>query len=275
MWIAIGILIFLIAFFTAYICLIKPNTKRGKALRPFEERYIAHRGLFDNNTGCPENSIASFQKAIDMGYCIELDVQITADGRLVVFHDDTLLRMCGVNRYVRDCTYEELSSYPLAKTEERIPLFEDVLSFIDGRAPIVIEIKTSDMWLEATRMTSRILDVYKGCYCVESFNPMIISWFRKNRPEVIRGQLASDFFKDDIKMSFIRRLLLSNLMLNFKAKPDFIAYNHLRKSQPSYRLIRRLFNVKNVAWTVRSESELTEAKRVFDCIIFDSFIPGK
>ena len=269
------ILLILLLLIVLYLLALAPNTKRARNFRPFERQYIAHRGFFDNDSDCPENSLSAFALAVERGYGIELDIHITADNQLVVFHDDGLSRMCGVDRALEDCTYEELQQYRLAKSRERIPLFTDVLAIVAGKVPMVVEIKNSARWREVTERTAKILDEYEGRYCIESFNPLIVEWYKKNRPEIVRGQLSTDYFKDEPQMGFFQKLILTNLLFNFIAKPDFIAYNHKHKDQFSYKLLRKLYRVKNVAWTIRSQQELKNAKSVFTCMIFDSFVPNK
>ena len=315
MWIAICIFLIVIC----YLFLIKPNTGRQEKMKPFEETYIAHRGLFDNgedsmsvdntsynggvnNNVVPENSIPAFEKAVEAGYGIELDVQTTSDGRLVVFHDETLLRMCGVDRKLYECSYDELQKYHLAKTKERIPLFDEVLKVIDGKVPLIVEIKSEGNWRLTTRLTAERLLSYGGVslnddkqnnrgagsdkdkvekqlhdaryvYCMESFHPLVVKWFKDNRPDVLRGQLSTNFFRSKMKRAWYEKIILTNLLLNFLAKPDFIAYNYRYKNQPSFWLCRVLFKVVSVAWTVRSEKVLKRVLRVFDVIIFDSFLP--
>ena len=116
----------------------------------FEKQYIAHRGLFDNENGIPENSIPAFKRAVDQGYGIELDVQLTMDHKLVVFHDESLRRLCRADRLLRDCTYAELQEYSLGISRERIPLFEDVLKVVDGKVPLIVEVKQEGNWKETT-----------------------------------------------------------------------------------------------------------------------------
>ena len=247
-------------------------------MTPFEETYIAHRGLFDNGKpGVPENSIPAFEKAVEAGYGIELDVQTTSDGRLVVFHDETLSRMCGVDKKLYECTYDELKGYHLANTKEKIPLFDEVLKVIDGKVPLVVEIKSEGNWRLTTRLTAERLDAYVGVslYCIESFHPLVVKWFKDNRPDVLRGQLSTNFFRSKMKRAWYEKIILTNLLLNFLAKPDFIAYNYRYKNQPSFWLCRVLFNVVSAAWTVRSEKVLKKVCRVFDVIIFDSFLPQR
>ena len=270
-----AILLFITLLVGLYLVALHPNTQRARMFRPFERQYIAHRGFFDNDEDHPENSLAAFALAVKHGYGIELDVRMTADQKLVVFHDDNLFRMCNVTHNIEQCTFEELQQYHLANSSEKIPLFTDVLAIIAGKVPIIVEIKDTARWRETTEETAKILDEYKGHYCIESFNPFIITWYKKNRPEVVRGILSTNFFKDKPPLGFFKKLFLTNLLFNFIATPDFIAYNHKHKDQFSYKLLRRLYRVKNVAWTIKSQQELKDAKSVFTCFIFDSFVPDK
>ena len=221
----------------------------------------------------PENSMPAFEAAVKAGYGIELDTQTTKDGRLVVFHDENLYRMCGVDKNLYECTYDELQSMRLAKTDYKIPLLEDVLKAVSGRVPLIVEIKSEGNWKRTTRMTAEALDSYNGIYCMESFHPLIVKWFRDNRQDVLRGQLSTDFFRSTLKRAWYENIVLTNLMLNFLSRPDFVAYNYRYKNQPSFWLCRHLFHVVSAAWTVRSEDALKKVRKVFDVIIFDSFIP--
>ena len=256
-----------------YIYRIAPNTGRKEQMRPFEETYIAHRGLFDNHSEAPENSLAAFRKAVDEGYGIELDVQMTADDRLVVFHDDTLERMCGIDRMLTECTYEELKRFRLKKSNEQIPLFDEVLEIIAGKVPLIVEVKSAGRWKETTQRMAERMDHYEGIYCMESFHPLAVAWFRKHRPDIIRGQLADDFFRSKKELFFPVKWVLSNMLMNNRSRPDFIAYNFKHADQFSYRVLRKLFPVENAAWTVKSKADLKKAKKIFDIFIFDSFIP--
>ena len=252
-----------------------PNRGRKEKMKVFEKQYIAHRGLFDNESEAPENSIPAFQRAVQQGYGIELDVQLTTDNRLVVFHDETLQRMCGFDKKLTECSYDELKHYRLAKSDEKIPLFDEVLKVIDGKVPLIVEVKSEGDWKKTTQLMAERMDSYQGCYCMESFHPFAVKWFKDHRPEIIRGQLSTNYFKDKINRKWYEKFLLSNLMLNFLTKPDFIAYNHLWKKDFSYTLCRKLFKPENVAWTIKNQKELEEAEKTFDVIIFDSFIPKK
>ena len=272
LYISLGVLAVL---FVAYLVLLAPNGKRGKLFADFEKQHVAHRGFFNNEGDAPENSLLAFELAVANSYGIELDVQLTSDQKLVVFHDDDLARMCGVDKKVEDCTFDELQQYCLAKSQQKIPLFTDALAVIGGKVPLIVEIKNSQRWQLTCQLTAQVLDGYAGVYCVESFSPLVVHWFKKNRPHVIRGQLSTNYFKDNARMPFFTKFVLTNLLFNGIAKPDFVAYNHKHKNQFSYKLLRKLYRVKNVAWTVKSQQELEDASDVFTCMIFDSFTPSK
>lgn len=268
----------------------------------------AHRGLHDNATDAPENSLAAFRKAVEAGYGIELDVQITADKKLVVFHDDTLARMARfaqdaapaqdaasaqdavpaqdapqhrgrqpqiVPGRIRDYTRNELQSrFQLLDTNERIPSFENFLALVNGRVPLIIEIKEESTDMTVCPLVDAVLRDYKGTYCIESFNPLAVKWYKKNRPAVIRGQLSDAFHKDDpTKYKRPVYFFLTHLLFNFLAKPDFIAYHHKYAHEPSRMLCRSLYQALSVAWTIRSREQLEKNRAKFDLFIFDSFDP--
>ena len=143
MWLKVLIIAFVIILLL-YLWLIKPGIADRPDIASLMGHYYAHRGLHDNETDAPENSMNAFKKAIDAGYGIELDVQLTKDRIPVVFHDETLKRVCGVDGRVRDYTYEELQQFRLCRSDERIPLFSDFLKLVDGKVPLIIEIKIQD-----------------------------------------------------------------------------------------------------------------------------------
>lgn len=233
--------------------------------------FYAHRGLHDHDAGIPENTMAAMERAAAHGYGIELDVQLTKDGKAVVFHDFDLKRMCGIEADVDEFTFEELQEYPILGTEERIPLFRDVLKLIDGRVPVIVELKMKTLASPICEKADEILADYKGEYCVESFHPKALWWYRINRPGVCRGQLSMNFRKDHLQGRF--HGLHQHLIGNFLVKPDFIAYDCRSKKEISLILCRNLFGCPAYAWTVRSERELEECRKYFDCFIFEDFLP--
>ena len=312
------ILIILAALAALWLLAIRPNDGRQDRLRPFEETYIAHRGLHSaGNTDLPaeaaalaegrsdnavvrvdqtdfrkfipENSMTAFRRAVEAGYGIELDVQLTADGQVVVIHDPDPARVTGVHGNVHEMTYAELSRLRLGpggdaddggseesgeeSTAERIPLFADVLALVNGRVPLIVEIKPEGEPLRTVEATAALLSDYQGVFCVESFHPMVLVWLKKHCPEMLRGQLSTDFGKDGVNIPAYQRGALTNLLVNFLAKPDFIAYRHIHKNQPSYRICRRLYRAVHAAWTIRSQDELDRARDVFTVFIFEGFEP--
>ena len=248
------------------------NKRRAIFLSRFTQPFIAHRGLF-KNPEIPENSMPAFAEAVKMGYGIELDVQLTADNKLVIFHDDTLKRMCGDPRLLRELKYEELKSMRLLNGKEHIPLFRDVLKLINGKVPLVVEIKPEGRYIETVRRAVSVLKRYKGVYCIESFNPFVLVWLKKHRPEILRGQLSTDFKKDGDEHSHPLQFILSNMFFNFISRPDFIAYNYKHAGRLPCQICTKFFKSLNAAWTVQSEKDLKEAEKYFKFFIFDGFRP--
>lgn len=256
-----------------------PNRDRSRKrrLKPFENTYIAHRGLFDNNTECPENSMKAFLNAIEHGYGIELDVRLTKDGLPVVFHDDDLYRVCGIRKKVSDMNYSELRSYYLFSSEEKIPLFKDVLSMIDGKVPLIIEIKAEYDVFDICNKVMRMLYCYPGYFCIESFSPFVLKWFKDHEPNVLRGQLSMDFFDESkgIIKPWPVKFTAKNLIGNIFSRPDFVSYEFIGANSIPMLIHRKLYEGKSAAWTIRSQEELEYAKKYFDIIIFDGFIPDE
>ena len=250
-----------------YLLLVMPRLPRRDISHLTGVDY-AHRGLW--NAELPENSLAAFRNAVEHGYGMELDVHITADDQLVVFHDDSLLRMCGVDRKITECTLSELRQLRLRGTEETIPTFDDVLDLVAGRRPLIIEVKHNRrMDLLCSKVWER-LKRYEGPFCVESFNPLAMRWFKRHAPQVIRGQLA-----EGVKG---KRPLLAHLLAalvgNVASRPDFIAYDALSDRNRTMALMRRL-RPWLVCWTVRSPQQMEECRARFDLQIFEGFLPKR
>jgi len=231
--------------------------------------HYAHRGLFDNDSDAPENSLNAIRKAVEAGYGIEFDIQLSKDDVPVIFHDASLKRMCGVDGKVWDYTLEELQKMKLANSNETIPTLEQVLEVVDGKVPLIIEYKMDRVDTKVCELGNAILENYNGVYCMESFHPFAVKWYREHRPDVIRGQLSQDFSKTDYKG--IQYWAMTHLLLNFLTRPDFIAYNHKDKDIFSRRLCAQL-GALSVAWTIKNREQYEEAKPYFDLVIFDSFI---
>ena len=169
---------------------VMPSFQKHPLQRKFFHRCFAHRGLFDNQTRC-ENSLSAFEAAAQAGYGIELDLQMTADGKIVVFHDDDLQRMCSSPLVIEQATYAQLQEYNLGETFEKVPLFSQVLAQVNGRVPLIVEIKSTERIERTCLKVYDLLRNYPGDYCIESMNPLIMGWFAKNEPQIMRGQLAT------------------------------------------------------------------------------------
>ncbi len=228
----------------------------------------AHRGLHSWDRSVPENSLSAFSRAAKAGYGIELDVQLSRDGRVVVFHDDTLDRVCGVHARVDDLSWKELSALRLCGTDERIPLFSEVLQSIAGCEALIVELKNGPRNRELCEKTNALLAAYRGHVCIESFNPFIVAWFRFHAPDMVRGQLAttmSNYAEDNIRG--LKAFLLHHTLLNFLARPQFIAYR-IGPRPLSVRLCTAL-GALNIGWT--SHEPRNEKGR--DAVIFEFYRP--
>ena len=231
------------------------------------ETPIAHRGLHDKDH--PENSISAFGRAIDEGYPIELDVQLIADGTVVVFHDESLSRVTDNDGYIKFLNKSDLDILTFKDSKEKIPTFEEVLKFVDGRVPLLIEIKNQGKVGELEKKVIDMLKDYKGQYAVQSFNPYVLEYFYKHAPNIPRGQLAG-FFKGE-KLSFIKKFALKRMLLNKKiSKPDFISYE--AKRVPN-RFVRKYKKMPLLVWTITSQSEYLKVVKYCDNVIFEGFEP--
>ncbi len=232
------------------------------------ETPIAHRGFHDKNN--PENSLAAFARAIEKGYAIELDVQLLADETVVVFHDDSLARMTGNDGYIKYLNKEDLKALSLKGTKETIPTLEEVLKFVDGRVPLLIEIKNK---YKVGKLEQKVIDLlknYKGKYAVQSFNPFSLGYFRQHAPQILRGQLAG-YLKNEKSLSWISKFLLKRMRFNKKvSQPDFIAYE--AAALPN-RFVRKYKNLPLLAWAIKSKEEYLKIVKYCDNIIFEKFDP--
>ena len=269
MWLAIIIIILLLP--SLYLFLIMPRILKRADMKALSVDY-AHRGLF--NEALPENSLGAFRKAVERGYGIELDVQLSKDKRIVVFHDYTLERMCGVKGKVSDYTYDELGRMKLLGTEYTIPTFVDVLKTVCGKVPLLIELKGEDADVELCKRIAVVLDKYKGPYSVESFNPYLLRWFKKNRKGCARGQLVSRITKKENKNAFVG-FILSNMLTNVLSRPDFLAVNGNIRNTPMVYICESVMRSKVFVWTVKNEKEYLICRKEGRRTIFEKFEPKK
>ena len=253
-----------------YSYLISVDNLEEKEVSWIIETPIAHRGL--DNGSIPENSMAAFRNAIEKGYTIELDVQFTKDKELIVFHDDDLSRLTNDNRKVKDVNYQELKNLKLENTDEKIPTLKEVVEMVDNQVPLIIEIKDGEDIIGLSEKTYNIMKNYKGRYAIQSFNPFILEWFKNNASEVIRGQLSGTFREDAESLKFYEKFVLKNLLLNFKSKPNFIAYELDGVNNLSVKLLKGR-NYPIISWTIENEEDMKKAYESTDNIIFDNILP--
>lgn len=231
------------------------------------EQPIAHRGLHDRTH--PENSLSAFEKAVIAGYPIELDVQMIADGTVVVFHDESLSRLTDNDGYIRFLNKSDLDLLTLSGSKEKIPTLEEALAFINGRVPVLIEIKNQGKVGEFEKKIIETLSKYTGEVAVMSFNPFVLQYFYKHAPHILRGQLAG--FLTNQKMPFLKRYAMKKMVGNKKiSRPDFIAYE--AKHLPN-RFVRKYKNLPLLAWTIRSQSDYLKVVKYCDNVVFEDFEP--
>ena len=262
------VLIIILVILGLPFLLLAPGRIRPGMKEPFYGRCFAHRGLHSEDKTVPENSLEAFRLASEAGYGMELDVQLSRDGQVVVFHDDTLDRVCGVNARVDELDLEELRQLRLCATDERIPLFSEVLDLVAGRGPVIVELKRGKRNAELCEKTLAMLEAYEGDTCMESFDPFIVSWFRKHAPHILRGQLSQlpeDFRAGGIKAA--AAFALGNVLTNVIARPHFIAYRIGRRT-PAVRLSERM-GAMPVGWTSRDPSDGKD----LDAVIFEFYRP--
>lgn len=236
------------------------------------QRY-AHRGYHDKPT-IPENSMPAFRRAIEHGWGAELDVHLLRDGTLAVFHDSDLKRCANVEGQIEDLDLEGLRKLRLEGTDEQVPLLDDVLALFEGKQPLIIELKTAKGNHRAlAEAVCRRLDSYKGDFCIESFDPLAVADVRKLRPGICRGQLSMNFLKEPSGLPWYQRFLMTNVLLNWYTRPDFLAYQFSDRDNFCLDLARRVWGVQEVSWTIRSKEDLLACEKFGSIGIFEKFDP--
>ena len=224
-----------------WLYLIFPARSSREQRAPFEKRSYAHRGLYEKDQSVPENSLPAFRRAVEAGYGAELDVQMTKDGQVVVFHDDTLERACGRDGQICDFTFAELQAFPLFGSTERIPLFSGVLEIFSGRQPLIVELKHCPNQKELCAAAREMLGAYKGPG-YRGLMPAYVGW------------------------------MLSRVLFNAAARPQFIAFK-LAPKPLSVRLCEALGAMK-VCWTAREADRHEQLMQENDAVIFEGYRPS-
>ena len=261
----ISVLSLIILLFFLYLFLVMPGKRRAE-MQKYKGARFAHRGL--HGGGVSENSLKAFSLAIDEGVGIELDVRLSSDGKLVVFHDNTLDRCTSESGRVNEKTLEELKEIKLFDSEDTIPSFDEALTLVSGKVPLLVEIKEENGSAAVTEAVIKALSEYDGDFIIESFNPFSIALVRKKMPNAIRGILSDNFLKSK-KHRSPTFFIVQYMLTNFLCRPDFVAFEKDGYKNPSLRLCKAL-GALTFAWTTTSEEEEEKAlSRGFDGLIFE------
>lgn len=259
---------FILIIFTFIILIILSpvaSIKRKDQMKKYYGTYY-HRGFYDNRTTA-ENSLAAFKQCADRHYGIELDVQFTKDHKIIVFHDDDLLRMCGINKEVKKTSYEDIKKLCLLETADKIPLFSDALKTINSRVPVYVELKGYDRdYKLLADQTVKLIRAYPGKYLLCSFNPLILYYLRKHYPEYLRGMIAGGNSRENIIAT-----ILSYMLLNWLVRPDFISYDYRKETWP-LKLNRHLGRTL-AAWAPDKPEEYKKIKDNYQLFIIEHFDP--
>lgn len=256
-----------------YPWLIRPN-QAHRDWSTFTGVDYAHRGLWDQQR--PENSLAAFEAAAEAGFGIELDVRLTRDGQLVIHHDASLARMCGEALCIEETDLATLRRCRLLDTDQQIPTLAEVLTLIAGRVPLILELKAAGNAADLASAVHQQMQSYTGVWCVESFHPSALLWFRRHAPQVIRGQLTFDHRGQPGRSLTIRLrdFFIASMLGNALSRPDFIASEAATEQADRLPMcLLRQMQPRWVAWTIRSPEELAACRDRYDLIIFEGFQP--
>ena len=226
---------------------------------------IAHRGYHNSKMNIPENSILAFKRAIRNKYIIELDVHITKDNKIVIFHDFSLKRLFNVNKLVENCTYNELLNYSFPNTNQKIPLIKSVLNIVNGSVPIIIEIKSLSFNGKLEKELCKIIDNYNGLIYVQSFNILSILWFRINKKKIKRGIIYSSL---DKKTNILKNNIIKQILFNTILKLDFISCN--KDSLNDNYIVKLRKKIPIFSWTIKNREEYDLYQRFSDKLICDN-----
>jgi len=271
MQLAIAILFILLI----WIFLIMPRRKNREEVQNFYSIPFAHRGFFNLKNKIPENSLKAFEEAEKNNYSVEFDVRLTLDKKLAVVHDENLKRLCNINLNVSESTYSQIKELRLCNTDESIPLLTEVLKVFSGDFPLIVELKSEKSnYKILCEKAFEVLDNYNGKFMIQSFDPRIIRWLKKNRPNVLRGQLSGVDSKINGKFSFgkaVFAFLLNNLLSNFLTSPDYIAYKLESRRNLSFMLCKCIYKVPVAYWTIRNKKDYLTANYEHALKIFEGF----
>lgn len=215
-----------------------------KKLGFLTERLIAHRGVQNNQY--LENTLGSFKQAMIRDYVIELDIHLLKDNTVIVYHDDNLKRLTGIDRQIKDCTYDEIKEIK----NIHIPSLKEVLNLVQGKVPILIEYKYDTQVGHLEKESTKLLDNYKGDFAVQSFNPLTVLWFKLNRPNYVRGQLVSNIFPNNFLINYVLRRMFTNVITS----PDYIGVNLEMLNDENIQKLRSKYLI--LGYVIHSKKEI-------------------
>lgn len=269
-WIIVGSI--LIVLFIFYIFAIK-GRRTSPETREFLKWDYAHRGLHEKPFA-PENSLKAFQRAANLGYGAELDVHLLKDGTLAVMHDWKLDRTTGQSGLLEDLTCDDLKKYRLEGTNEYIPTLQEVLEIFENKAPLIIELKAyKNNGAALSKAVYEVMQNYNVKYCIESFDPRCVWWYRRHHKEVIRGSLAMNFLKSTSGFTKIVDFILTSLVINIFLRPDFLAYKYENRKDFPYKVCTKFWKTQGAAWTITTSESYQAAKADNLIIIFENIKP--
>lgn len=265
---AVGLLLYLTA------CAAR-DEKTELRLRPFIGSCFAHKGLYQNNQSIPENSMPAFRGAVLRGIGIDCDVQRTWDGKAVCFCDTHMRAACGIDERMVSFNYEHIAQLKLYGTDEHMPLLSDVLKLVNGRVPMIIEVK-SPAGMEGISVTCEtiyeVIKDYEGPYCIASFDPHVLKWFRKNAPDVLRMQASMPYFEwRESDRSVLRCFYKSRFLFNAVSRPHMIAYG-LGTRNFGLRLALR-GGTPLLLYTNNRQHRHEELMHSCDMLVFEGYLP--
>lgn len=268
------LIVFVVILVGVYLFLTAPDRLDSNKTAWLTETFIAHRGVHSDTI--PENSMAAFQAAIELGWTIETDAQITKDNQIVVIHDADLNRMLGVDKKIGDITYEELQTYTIIGSDQKVPLLNDVLALIDDQVPILVEIKNDLAVGPLEEGIYEVLKDYDGRFAVISYNPYSLEWFKNKAPEMMRGQTSGHFkLSEEAKargekpLVWYKQFMLSNLYMNWASKPNFILYE--TDDTTVFRTFSiKMLNVPLIGYVIDDQEEYDRFKSQYDNFIVNT-----
>lgn len=247
-------------------------TPQMRRLAWLVERPIAHRGLHDSNKGVIENTLGAFARAIKGNYAIECDLQITADGEAIVFHDETLDRLADTSGRVDQHTVRQLQKICIVNSKDRMQRLAELLEQVDGTVPLVIELKSH--WNGDTFLAERalkVLELYTGPYALMSFDPDLVAAVAELSPQTIRGitaDRATDPYYNILPVE--RRVALRNFAHLHRTRPHFVSFYFRELPFAPVQQIRDLGH-PIITWTIHSKTEEAQARRYSDQVTFEGF----